>query len=94
MEQPGPSYYARKTTVFFTNSWRIKLALESYFNEHGNDILEILWMSLEVQTSLVNTSPPKWIATILNALRQQLNENDQLNAVEEIGGSVPEISLE
>ena len=32
--------------------------------------------------------------TILKALREQLNDNDQLNAVEEIAGPVPEIPLE
>ena len=34
------------------------------------------------------------IATILKALREQFKENDQLNAVEEIGGPVPEIPIE
>ena len=34
------------------------------------------------------------IATILKAHREQLKENDQLNAVEEIAGPVPEIPLE
>ena len=34
------------------------------------------------------------IATILKALREQLKENDQVNAVEEIAGPVPEILLE
>ena len=33
-------------------------------------------------------------ATILKALREQLKENDQLNAVEEIAGPVPEIPFE
>ena len=33
------------------------------------------------------------MATILKALREQLKENDQLNAVEEIVGPVPEIPL-
>ena len=37
---------------------------------------------------------PTLIATILKALREQLKENDQLNAVEEIAGPVPEIPLE
>ena len=32
--------------------------------------------------------------TILKALREQLKENDQLNAVEEIAGPVPETLLE
>ena len=51
-------------------------------------------MNLEMQTSLFNTYPPKMIATILKALREHTKENDQLNAVEEIAGPVPEISLE
>ena len=51
-------------------------------------------MHLEMQTTLLNTCPPKLIATILKALREQLKENDQLNAVEEIAGPEPEIPLE
>ena len=42
----------------------------------------------------MNTYPPKLIATILKALGEQLKENDQLNAVEEIADPVPEILLE
>ena len=41
-------------------------------------------MNPEMQTTLLNTYPPKLIAMILKALREQLKENDQLNAVEEI----------
>ena len=48
----------------------------------------------EMQTTLLNTYPPKLIATILKALRERLKENDQLNAVEEIAGPVPKIPLE
>ena len=33
---------------------------------------------------------PKLIATILKALREQLKENDHLNAVDEIAGPVPD----
>ena len=51
-------------------------------------------MNLEMQTTLLNTYLPKLIATILKALREQLKENDQLNAVEEIAGPVPDIPLE
>ena len=43
---------------------------------------------------VVDHVPSKMIATILKALRGQLKENDQLNAVEEIAGRVPEIPLE
>ena len=88
------SEYVRKTTGFFTNSWRIKIALESYFEEHAQEVWERNWMNPERQTTLLNTYPPKLIATILKALREQLEENDQLNAVEEIAGPVPEIPLE
>ena len=31
--------YVRKTMVFFTNSWRIKIALESYFEERAQENL-------------------------------------------------------
>ena len=51
-------------------------------------------MNPEMQTTLLNTYLSKLIATILKALRGQLEENDQLNAVEEIAGPVPEIPLE
>ena len=50
-------------------------------------------MNPEMQTTLLNTNSPKLIATILKALREQLKENGQLNAVEEIAGPVPEIFL-
>ena len=84
----------RKTTNFFTNSWRIKITLESYFEEHAQEVWEKNWMNLEMQTTLLNRSLPKLIATILKALREQLKENDQLIAVEEIAGPAPEIPLE
>ena len=51
-------------------------------------------MNPEMQTTLLNTYPPRSIATILKALREQLKENDQLSAVEETAGPVPEIPLE
>ena len=51
-------------------------------------------MSPEMQTSLLNTYPPKLIATILKALREQLQENDPLSVFEEIAGPAPEIPLE
>ena len=88
------SGYVRKTTGFFTNSWRTKIALESYFEEHAQEVLERTWMNPEMQTTLFNSYPPKLIAKILKALREQLKENDQLNAVEESASPVPEIPLE
>ena len=82
-----------KTTGFFTHCWRIKMALESFSEEHAQEVWERNWMNLEMQTTLWNTYPPKLIATILQALREQLKENDQFNAVEEIACPVPEIPL-
>ena len=51
-------------------------------------------MNPEMQTTLLNAYLPKLIATILKALREELKESDQLNAVEEIAGPEPEIPLE
>ena len=51
-------------------------------------------MNPQLQTTLLNKNPSKLIATILRALRQQLKENDNLNAVEETAGPVPEIPIE
>ena len=66
------SEYVRTTTGFFTNSWRIRIALESHFEEHAQEVWERNWMNPEMQTTLWNTYPPKLIATILKALREQL----------------------
>ena len=79
---------------FYTNSWRLSIALESYFEEYAQEVWERNWISLEMQTTLLNTYPPKLIATMLKALRQQLTESDQLHSAEEIAGPVPRISLE
>ena len=40
-------------------------------------------MNPEVPTTLLNTYPPTWIATIPKVLRERLKENDLLNAVQE-----------
>ena len=92
--QSESNEHVRKTTGFFTNTRRIMIALESHIDEHGKEVWVIFWTNLEVQTTLLSTYPPKLIATILKALREQLKENDQSNAVEEIAGPVPEICLE
>ena len=74
---------------FRHNSWRNNIALESYIEEHAQEVWERNWMNPEMQITLLNTYPPKLIAMILKALREQLKENDQLNA-----GPAPEIALE
>ena len=49
--------HLRKTTGFFTHSWRIKIALESYFKEHAKEVCEKNWMNLEVHAKhFVNNS--------------------------------------
>ena len=73
---------------------RIKIALESYFEEHAQGVWERNSMNPGMQTTLMNTDPPKLIATILKALREQLKENDQLDAVKEIAGQVQKFPLE
>ena len=40
MKQSESSEYVRKTTSFFTDSWRIKIALESFFEEHAQEVWE------------------------------------------------------
>ena len=92
--QSEPSEYVRKTTGFFANGWRNKIALESYFEEHAKEVWERVWLNPEMQATLLNTHPPKLVATILKALREYLKENDQLNAVEEIAGPIQTIPLE
>ena len=88
------SAYVRIPTGAFINNPRTKIALESDFEQHAQEVWERNWMNPEIQTTLLNTYRPKLTATILKARREQLKENDQLNAVEEIAGPVPEIPLE
>ena len=83
------STYVRQT-IFFTNSWRSEIALESCFDDHVSEVCEITWKNREYLTTLLNAYPPKVVATILKVLREQLKENDQLNAVEEIAGPAPD----
>ena len=47
------SDYMWKNTGAFLNSWRIKTALESYFEEHAQEVWERNWMDREMQTMLV-----------------------------------------
>ena len=61
------SEHVRKTTGFYTNSWRIQTALESYFEEHAQEVWERNWMNPEMQTTLLNTHPPTLMATISEA---------------------------
>ena len=64
------SDYVRKTTGFFTNWWRIKTALDINIESHPLEIGERNCMNLFMQTTLLNTYPPKLISTILVTFRQ------------------------
>ena len=66
--------YVWKTTGFLKYSCGIKMAMERYFEEHAQEIYERNWTNLEMQTTLLNTYPPKVIATILMALREKVTE--------------------
>ena len=52
--QSESSEYVRKTAGFFTNSWRFKIALESDFEEHAQEVWERNWMNPEMRTTLLN----------------------------------------
>ena len=59
--QSESSEYVRKTPGFFTNSWRIKIAMKSYFEEHSQGVWERNWMNPEMHTTLFSTYPLKLI---------------------------------
>ena len=77
------------TTGAFLNSWRIKIALESCFEKHAQDI----WERNLRKTTLLNMYNPILMETILKVLREQFKEDDQ-NTAEEIALSIPETSFE
>ena len=51
-----------------------KLPWKAAVDEHAKEVWKINWRNLEMQTTLLNTYPPKLIATILKVLREQLGE--------------------
>ena len=57
------SEHVRKTTGFFTNRWRIKIASESFFEEHTQEVWKRNLMNLEMQTALLKTYLQKLTAT-------------------------------
>ena len=83
------SEYLCKTTGAFTNSWRIKIALESYFEEHAQKIGK---RNLR-KTTLTNTCNPVLMETILEVFREQFIDDDRWKTAGEIAGLVPETSL-
>ena len=47
--QSESSEYVREKTGFFTDSWRIRMALESYSEEHAQEVWERNWMNPGLQ---------------------------------------------
>ena len=84
------SEYMWKTTGAFLNSWRIKIALESFFEERAQET----WVRNLKKTTLLNTCNPILMETILKVLREQFKDDDQRKTAEEIAGLVLETSLE
>ena len=81
--QSESNEYERKTSGFFTNSLENQNSLRELLCRLRERSLGKHWMDAEVQTTLLNTYPPELLATIPKALREQLKENDQPNAVED-----------
>ena len=76
--------------VLLKNSWRIKIALESYFEERAQET----WERNLRKTTLLNTCNPILMETILKVLREQFKNDDQSETAGEIAGFVPETSLD
>ena len=84
------SEYKWKTKGAFINTWRIKIALENFFEKHAQEIWERnLW-----KATLLNLCNPILMETILKALRGQFEEDDQMDTAGETVGSIPEPSRE
>ena len=76
--------------VLFFNSWRIKLALESNFEEGAQKT----WDRNLRKTTLLNTCNPLLMETILKVLREQSEHSDQMNTAGELVILIPESLLE
>ena len=61
-------------------SWRATL------KKHVQEMRERIWISPEMQTTLLNMYHPTLMETILKALRKPFNEDDQMDAGEETAG--------
>ena len=68
--RPESSEYMWKTTGAYVNSWRIKIALESYFEEHAQEV----WVRNLRKTTLLKMYKPMLMETILKVFREQFKE--------------------
>ena len=75
---------------FLITIWRIKIALESYFEERAQET----WERNLKKTTLSNMCNPILMETTLKVLREQFKDDDQRKTAGEIGSLVPETSLE
>ena len=53
-------------------------ALESYFEEHAQEVWERIWINPEMQTTLLNTYPPKLIEEIAGPLPEMPLDYEQI----------------
>ena len=77
----GSSECMWKTTGAFISSWRIKTASEGYFDQRAQEVWERKWMNLDMHTTLLDMNILKAMEMILMVLREQSEENDQMNTV-------------
>ena len=86
--------YMWDTTGAIINSWRIKIALESYFEKHAQEVWRRNRMDPDMHTMLSDTNNLQLMELYFQKLREQSKKDDQLKTAGEIIGSVPETSLD
>ena len=76
-----------KTTGAFINSWSIKITLESYVEKHAREVWERNRMNPDMHTTMWDMKNLKLLETILKVLREQFEEDDQMDTAGEIAGT-------
>ena len=72
-----------KTAGALLNSWRIKIALESYFEERAQEVWERNWMNPDMHTTLLDVNNLQPMELILMVLGEQSEDDDQMNTAGE-----------
>ena len=70
-----------------------KIALESYFGKHAQEVWERNRMDPDMHTMFSNRDNPKLMELHFQKLRKQSKKDDQMRTAGEIIGSVPETFL-
>ena len=82
IHERASSEYMWKTKGVFTDSWRIKIALESNFGKRAQEI----WERNLRKTTLLKVCNPILMETVLEVFREQFKEDDQMNTAGETAG--------